>query len=175
MGIEETVGRLERIPGAVVGRGPHHPVEPEPSLALPIAEFLDGYPDVRRDGGYVEFLEKYAGAMIKNDDETQIVDILGFSDASTEIMEMDGPIVDDNGFLLFAQGVFHIIADGKELDMYEHDFAFDASGDRRPGVYHSAATLRSQGQPFTWYADDFDAWLAELVEKRGQYGRPALD
>ncbi|MGH3797722.1 MAG: hypothetical protein ACRDRT_01920 [Pseudonocardiaceae bacterium] len=175
MSITEAVSRLERIPGALAGRGPRHPEAPDLSIENQLVQFLDTYPALRRDVGYVEFLEKYAGAMIKNAGETQIVDLLGFSDVSTGMLEMDGPVVDENGFLLFAQCIFHVIVEGGLVDMYEYDFAFDAYGERPPGVYRCSATLRSHGEPYVWYADGFCSWLVELVDQGGRYERPALD
>lgn len=175
MNINEVVSRLERIPGALAGRGPRHPESPDLSIEDQLVQFLDTYPILRRDAGYVEFLEKYAGAMIKNPDETQIVDVLGFSDVSTGMLEMDGPVVDEHGFLLFAQCIFHIIVEGRLVDMYEYDFAFDTSEEGRPAVYRCSATLRSQGEPYVWYADGFCSWLVELVDQDGRYERPALD
>lgn len=175
MNIDEVVSRLEHIPGARAGRGPRHPESPALFLEDQLVQFLDTYPVLHHDAGYIEFLEKYAGAMIKNSDETQIVDLLGFSDVSTGMLEMDGPVVDENGFLLFAQCVFHIIVEGRLVDMYEYDFAFDASGGRRPGVYRCSTTLRSQGEPYLWYADGFCSWLVELVDQDGRYERPVLD
>jgi hypothetical protein len=175
MNIDETISRLEHIPDARTGRGPRHPEAPDLSIEDQLVQFLGSYSILRRDSGYIEFLEKYAGAMIKNLDETQIVDVLGFSDASTGMLEMDGPLVDEDGFILFAQCVFHIIVEGRLVDMYEYDFAFDASGERRPGVYRCSSTLRSQGESYVWYADGFCSWLVELVDNGGYYERPALD
>lgn len=174
MNIDELVSRLERIPGARVGRGPRHPGDPDRSLDNQVTQFLDEYSILRRDAGYVEFLEKFAGAMIKNSDETQIVDILGCSDISTGIFEMDGPLIDEEGFFLFAQCVFHLVEEGKLVDMYEYDFAFDTSGERPPGVYRCASTLRDQGASYNWCTDDFCSWLAELVTKGGRYEHPVF-
>jgi hypothetical protein len=174
MNIDELVSLLEHLPGARVGRGPHHPKDPDRSLENQVSQFLDEYSALRRDTGYVEFLERYAGAMIKNLDETQIVDILGLSDVSTGIFEMDGPLIDEDGFFLFSQCVFHLIEEGKLVDMYEYDFAFDTSRERPPGVYRCFSTLRGQGESYIWYTDNFYSWLAELVSKDGWYEHPAL-
>jgi hypothetical protein len=175
MGIDELVRLLESIPGARVGRGPRHPKDPDQAIGDQIEWFFDAYPALRNDSGYVDFMEKYSGVLIENPDETQIVDVLGFSDVSTGMLEMDGDVVDEDGFLLYAQCVFHGITEGRLVDMYEYDFAFDISGERPPGVYRCSSTMRSQGEPYVWYADGFCSWLAELARNGGYYERPALN
>lgn len=175
MEINEVIKHLEGIPGAMVGHGPRHPKDPDRSIEDQVEWFFDTYPTLRRDGGYVDFMEKYSGVLIKNLDETQIVDVLGFSDVSTGMLEMDGSVVDEDGFLLYAQCVYHTIVEGRLVNMYEYDFAFDISGERTPGVYRCSSTLRSQGEPYVWYSDGFCSWLAELARNGGRYERPALD
>jgi hypothetical protein len=65
--------------------------------------------------------------------------------------------------------------DGGVLDMNEHDFAFSVTGDREPGVYRSQSTLHTPSRGFSRYADDFAAWLRDLLDRDGWYERPALD
>jgi hypothetical protein len=175
MEIDELMTRFGRLPRARVGRGPLHPTAPDPSIAPRIDEFFRTYPMAARDSGYVEFQERYAGASIEDPDEDQIDDIFGFTDASTDLIDMDGPIVDEDGFLVFAQCIFHVVSDGKLVDMYEYDFAFDTTGDRDKGVYRSYATLRTHGRPFDWHTEDFLTWLDELVASGGRYPRPPVE
>jgi hypothetical protein len=175
MDIDELVTRFSRMPRARVGRGPLHPTSPDRSIAPRIGEFFRTYPTVARDGGYVEFQEKYAGASLEDPDKDQIDDIFGFTDASTDLMEMDGPIVDEDGFLVFAQCIFHVVSAGKLVDMYEYDFAFDTTGDRDGGVYRSHATLNTHGRPFERHTEDFCSWLNELVANEGRYPRPPVE
>jgi hypothetical protein len=181
MQIDQLMDRFTGIPGARVGHGPRHPRHPDPSIAGQVDEFLDAYPALRADPGYVEFLERYGGASIENEKTGQIVDILGFTDASTDMIEMDGPIVDDNGFLVFAQCVYHLIEDGKLRDTQEHDFAFDTTGRRDPRVYHLYSAMsrltsapeapRSQS-PFEMSCDGFVDWLAMIVNRNGMLEPP---
>ncbi|MEV4759057.1 hypothetical protein AB0J86_28725 [Micromonospora sp. NPDC049559] len=172
MDIDSVMDRFCRIPGARAGRGPRHPRDPDPAPAARLTEFLDTYPSLRSDRGYVAFLERYGGAAIEGGDDRPLVDVLGFSDASTGLLEMDGPVVDDDGFLLFAQYVHHRIEGGKLLDTEEQDFAFDTTGERKPGVYRLFSSRRVSDDDFDWYAEDFLSWLDRLVRQDGILPRP---
>jgi hypothetical protein len=168
--IDSLVERLGRMPGGRVGRGPRHPRSPDPSVEPRVREFLQAYPPLGQDAGYVEFLEKYAGVIVQDPGETRILDILGFSGVSTDMIEMDGPVVDENGFLVFAQCLYY--PDKGLHDMHEHDFAFSVAGERRPGVHRHQSTLDRTVPGFTWYVDDFTAWLRDLLAHDGWYERP---
>jgi hypothetical protein len=172
MSIDGVVERLSLIPGARVGHGPRHPQSPDAALGMRVAAFFDTYPALRRDGSYVEFQEKYAGALIEDPEQAQIVDIFGFDDAGTDILDMEGPVVNDDGFLVFAQCIFHTVREGKLLDTYEYDFAFNVNDDQDLAVYQSRATLRTLDEPFTRYIGGFLPWLEELVARSGRYERP---
>lgn len=165
--------RFCRIPGATAGRGPQHPSDPDPTSAPQLAKFLEMYPTLRSDQGYVAFLERYCGASIDGGDDRPLVDVLGFSDASTGLLEMDGPVVDDDNFLLFAQYVHHRIEDGKLIDTEEQDFAFDTTGARRPGVYRLFSSRRASDEHFEWHTEDFLSWLDRLARQDGILPSPA--
>ena len=169
MGIAEVVARFVEIPGAVVGRGPAHSDSPDYGVGAEVGTFLDSYPALRRDRGYVEFLELYSGARIEPGDGSIAANILGFGDVSINMTELDAPVVED-GFIVFAICVYHDHRDG-QLDSYEYDFAFDVSGDRKPGVYRCFAAAQALEEPMTWYVENFTEWLTGLVEKGGRYER----
>ncbi|WP_146160468.1 hypothetical protein [Desmospora activa] len=170
MGIDDLFNQLGSIPGAKTGKGPRHPTQPANEIQKSIDDFLLSYPALRNDPGYVDFLEKYAGAYIENEDQTQIVDILGFSNVSTHIIDMEGPVVNEHGFLIFAQCIYSSIHDGKLTDSYEHDFAFSVTG--AEGIYWISTTLHTQNQPFIFYAENFLQWLRNLISAGGIFERP---
>jgi len=169
--IDVLVERWSRMPGAKVGRGPLHPRAPDASVEPRLRKFLDAYPRAGLDAGYVEFQEKYAGAIVQDPGEARILDIFGFDDASTGMLELEGPIVDEDGFLIFAQCIYY--PDGGVLQMHEHDFAFSVSDDRPAGVYRHQSTLDRKVPGFSRYADDFAAWLRDLLDHDGWYEPPA--
>jgi hypothetical protein len=175
MSIDDLIVRLSAVPGARVGHGPRHPSSADLSVGPRVREFFEKFPALTSDRAYVEFQQKYAGASINNEERQQIDDIFGFTDASTNIIEMEGPIVDDNGFVVFAQCIFHQVVDGKLLDMYEYDFAFNVSGKLDPGIYRNYATLRTEPTAFTSCVSDFHSWLEGLVARNGYYERPPVD
>lgn len=170
--IDDVMSRFSAIPGSSVGRGPRHPTNPDPDVGLRIARFLEAYPLLRRDAGYVEFLEKYAGASIENDDFSQIVDILGFTDASTDIEEMDGPVVDSDGFLMVAEAVYHLREGGRNTGTLQHAFAYDVTGDRAEGLYHSLVSTERLEPAFVYALDSFEALLDDVVVREGWMDPP---
>jgi hypothetical protein len=167
MSIDELAIRLSHLPGATLGRGPQHPREPDSSIADRVTGFLDTHAALRRDPGYVEFMQKYAGADLSPPDDSLFASILGFAEGVADIEEdMDGPVVDENGFLFFADWGFHAEVDGK-LGSHGHSFMFDASGGRRPGIYRYSWTPSANER--AWYADDFTTWLEHFAKGGTQW------
>ena len=79
MNIDELVAAFAALPGATVGRGPRHPLTPEPALADRLSEYFGvEYPGPDRDLGYVEFMWKYAGLSRIDDNQDQVFEVLGF-------------------------------------------------------------------------------------------------
>ncbi|RSM72386.1 hypothetical protein DMH04_42905 [Kibdelosporangium aridum] len=176
MKMAELGARLAGVPDAEVGRGALHPELPDPAVGARVDEFIENYPALLGDSCYVDFLRLFGGAAIEReraDGGADLVTILGFNDVTMDMLEMDGPVVED-GFLVFANCVYHRYRDS-QLDTYEYDFAFDVSGTRKPGVYRYESTPRNTDQPFIWHASDFCAWLEELTERNGVYERPAFE
>jgi hypothetical protein len=170
--IDDAMSRFSAIRGSSVGHGPRHPADPDTEIAPRIERFLETYPALRDDASYVEFLEKYAGASIENDDFSQIVDILGFTEASTDIEEMDGPIVDSQGFLMVAEAVYHLREGARTTDTLQHAFAYDMTGGRPKGLYYSLVTTQHLEPAFTHEFENFEAWLDDLVAREGWLDPP---
>lgn len=160
--IDHLVDRLSRLSGATIGRGPDHPREPDPSIADRVTNFLDRYPALGRDTGYVTFMWKYAGASVYPPDESMFASILGFADGETNIEDdLEGPVIDDDGFLFFADWGYHTDLDGR-LDSHGHSFLFDVSDSRRPGIHRYSWS--SEVTERTWYAEDFGTWLGDFAD-----------
>ena len=168
--IDELIRRLGLLPGAIVGRGPCHPTSPDSTIKARLGEFYENFPSVRRDNGYVEFQEKYAGATVDDPRRGMYLDILGFSDASTDIMELEEPVVDPDGFVLFAECLYHGTIDDAS-DMYEHDLAFNV---RSQGVYCKTSTINTRSHGYRSHTDNFAAWLRNLTDCDGWYPRPEM-
>ncbi|WP_225847553.1 hypothetical protein [Streptomyces sp. HPF1205] len=172
MDIDELVIALGALPGAEVGRGPWSQEEPDEEQRKEIEDFLSLYPRLRQDAGYVDFLKRYSGAVIADEKRGQYVDIFGFGEVSSHILEIEGDVVDEEGYLVFAQCMYHDIRDGALLDSFEYDFAYNVKERQEPGVYCCRSTLGDRSQPFVRYADDFSSWLGELVAARGWFRAP---
>jgi hypothetical protein len=171
MNLDELMTAFAALPAAAVGQGPAGP-----SSAAELEEFLTTHSALTRDEGYVEFLRRFGGALIDDQPRALIVDVLGFSDASTSMMDMDGPIVDDDGFVVFAQVIQHVIEDGMLADTREHDFAFDATGRRDPVVYTLYGDRTNPARHGFRPSDpDFLTWLSRVVDARGMLPAPATN
>jgi len=139
-----------------------------------VEEFLSSYPRLRTDVGYVGFLMNYSGAVIEDAEGRQFVDIFGFSDVSSDIIEIEGDVVDEYGFLIFAQCMYHDIRDGVLIDSYEYDFAYNVGGSGEFGVYCGRSTLGSRDTSFQPYCGNFLSWLQDLVAVKGWFERPTF-
>jgi hypothetical protein len=170
--LDETMRRFGELPGSSIGRGPQHPVNPDPDVAPQVEQFFQDYPALRNDPEYVEFMEKYAGAGLVNEASTQLIDILGFTDAAMEMDAMDGEIVDDQGFLMIADVVYHLRDEGRNLGTIEHSFAYSLAGARPAGIYHSVVTREDPTVTYARSHERFGLWLEDLVSRAGWFDPP---
>ena len=162
----------EKFEGACVGHGPKHSDIPNTDLQPEINQFLSEYPFLQQDKGYVNFLERYAGATL-DAPEGLIVIIFGFvlDIGGLHMTQDEGPIIDDEGFLCIAAVQVRSDEDAKGFDEYAKGFdeytdlafSFDATGERRPGIYRNIGL-----NPKAWYCEDFLTWLRLLIDKQGQ-------
>lgn len=165
LNIHSLMKEFSRLEGAEIGRGPKHPSSPDPSLAPEIEEFLNQYPFLRQDRGYVDFLECYAGAWVMWPNLDFVVDLFGFANVSTHIVKEDGYVVDPTGFLKFCDGLVRIHKGVGHEGVLGQGFAFDATGKRRWGVYRSI-TDEVESDKY-WYCETFLQALAALIETKG--------
>ncbi|SFY43711.1 hypothetical protein SAMN02787144_103855 [Streptomyces atratus] len=126
---------------------------------------------MRQDRGYIEFLERFSGVTISDPEKDIGIDIMGFDPCVVNLVETEGPVVDSNGYLLIAMCSYGEVSDGR-LVTWEYDFAFDATGNRREGIYRLVALGGENLGEFEWYVGNFEEWLAELVERSGYYAKP---
>jgi hypothetical protein len=159
MTLSDLMDSFESLPGADVGQG-HDP-------RAEVDKFLARYPALTRDRGYVEFLRSYAGASLLDSGHYLFVDIFGFTHASTQFSDIDAPVVDEDGFLIFATVTYQRGEQKGRPDTIEFDFAFDVSGERSPVVYRYDTVTGRDPTPFHPAATDFVSWLVEVVDRRG--------
>ena len=166
MGLHELIRQLGEFGTVETGHGPKHPSAPDTALAIEIAAFLHTYPFVRRDPGYVEFLESYAGLLLWRKKDRLSLSIYGFdADVALHLTKGEGETITEEGILTFADVAVPI----REGVFGPHDirgaaFGFDATGKQRWGVYR-----RHSGRPSEWYCATFLEWLGILVSLRGRW------
>jgi hypothetical protein len=164
MDIHSLIGKMASLDGADIGRGPRHPTDPDPELAAIVEKFFAEYPFLRKDQGYVDFIECYAGAFINSQENDLVIDIFGLSKVSTNLLYGEDDIIDEDGFLGIC-GIAIGIDRGPGLDkeIIGGGFSFDATQSRRPGIYRHLIVA-----PTEWYCEIFLELLDTLIEKRGR-------
>jgi hypothetical protein len=183
MDIHSLIEKFRGLGNAEIGRGPKSYNPPNLSMLKEIETFLEEYPFLKQDQGYVDFLENYAGAFINWPNEELTIDLFGFDDkVATHIVKEDGFIVDEAGFLCFCDTAPRIEVNekaklesrlGKEIffkDQLGLQYCFDASGKRQPGIYLTTSYHKNKSfiQFGIWYCETFSGWFEALIEKKGQ-------
>lgn len=170
-------------------RGPRHPTAPNPTPASAIARFLASYPVLRRDPGYIDFLECYAGAFVADAEETltvdlpdrsyrvavQTVDLFGFSPIAPVNLiwgDEEDPtyaLVDADGFLPVA--VLNVDLHKLDASLPGGDWLFasksiavDATGQRPWGVYAQALDPAGSGPIAYWSIPTYLRCWATFLE-----------
>jgi len=169
--IHSLMQKFAELPNARVGQGPKRWPYPNPTLQKEIDDFLEQYPFLRRDQGYVDFLENYAGASADSSEEETpsadelVVDLFGFNDGiALHIVKDEGSIVSNKGFLCFC----HTEVWNPELDpefIVETNYLFDATEKRPSGIYR-ANSLNPEA--VEWFGATFMEWLELLISKKGK-------
>ena len=125
------------------------------------------YPFLRQDEGYVCFLEMYAGGVFWRDQDALSLGLFGFdSELSTHLVKGPGDTV-EHGYLTFCDMVIPPRADPFGKDAIGLGFGFDATGERRWGVYRLLGEGRAD-----YYCETFLQWLRLFVEREGRLDEP---
>jgi hypothetical protein len=136
-------------------------------LAQEIEAFLNEYPFLRQDQGYVDFLESYAGAWVAWPNNDLVIDLFGFTQVSTHIVKEDGYIVDPTGFLTICDGMVRLREGGFREGVIGQGFAFDATGERKWGIYRYVM-IDGIEAAMDWYCETFLQALSALIETKGR-------
>jgi hypothetical protein len=164
MDIHSLIGKMASLDGAVIGRGPRHPTNPDPDLAPVVEKLFVEYPFLRKDQGYVDFIECYAGAFINSQEDDLVIDIFGLSNVSTNLLYGEGDIIDEDGFLTICDIAIGIDrGPGLDKEIIGIGFSFDATQSRQPGIYRYLINA-----PVDWYCKTFLELLDAIIEKRGR-------
>lgn len=140
-------------------------------LQRQVDALLATYPFLERDAGYVAYLRRYGGAIVVRVDAL-VLSLYGFShDIGMHIVDGPGEPVCD-GCLVFCDmsvpAAVRARTDVKEtVETVAVGFGFEATGERRPGVYRFV-----DGGDGEWFCETFLEWLAILIETDGQIDRP---
>lgn len=158
MVLQELMQQFSTIEGAFIGQGSYHSSYPNQALLGEIDDFLQRFPFLRDDQGYIDFLSLYAGAGISQE-PTLMVDICGFTTEGIHIVKDDGEPLDKQGFFTFC---LTYLDNEREID-----FSFDATGHRERGVYRAIADSRGTGD-YAWFCPSFLIWLERLIQHQGR-------
>jgi len=167
MTLDEMVAQLSERSLVSLGRSFAHPIWPNPALEQDVNQFLYHYSFLKQDAGYVKFLECYAGAFVFDHTSDSTLDILGFSIASSHIIDYPGEIINEEGFLVFCVSLVNFYENEKRQEV-EISYAFDATGTRQWGIYaKTLAITRIQdvNPRYMFYCNTFTDWLQRVIDK----------
>ena len=124
-----------------------------------VDELLEEYPFLERDEPYVAYLRGYGGAIVVRRDAL-VLSLYGFSDdIGMHIVEGPGDPVEDGCFMICDLSVplrVRARTDVKQtVETVAVGFGFEATGDRRPGIYRFV-----DGGEGEWFCETFldEAW-----------------
>ena len=165
--LHNLVLRIADLEGAHVGRGPHHPTDPDPILEPRIRLLLEHYPALGQDRDYVDFLLTYAGASVLPG-QLMSFDIRGFTEQSAPLPETEEEFVEEaeylrNGFFVFAQGCYATGPGEVAMKLYADYFAFDIKVGGGSGVFRRRTTEVDLDARYVWHKAGFLDWLEEAV------------
>lgn len=176
MSIDDLIQAMYPLGKASVGRGPRNPVKPNPAYAQVVQEFLQRFPYLRDYPDYVDFLERYAGAVVfapegtRNDVDFIYATIYGCGE--WEFADEAPAGATPEGFFEFAVAEMQFrqpntmgVPVGADLLAI---FGFDATGTRPKQVY---ATVYPHDElsppPMRPFCSSFTEWFRLFVEARG--------
>jgi hypothetical protein len=135
----------------------------DPELLAAVTSLLETYPFLKRDAGYVAFLQRYGGALLTRDRDGLLLSLFGFShDIGMHIVEGPGEPITEDGYLILGN---MIVPENQAHPGETHSvgLGFDTTGERRWGVYRTVDSGAG-----TWYCETFLEWLRACIEKDGK-------
>lgn len=157
------LARLESFGHLKLGDGPEHPARPNRQLGPELARFLEQYPFVTRDDGYVQFLARYGGAVFWRDQDALSLGLFGFyPDLALHLTKGPGDII-ESGCLTFCDLVIPPRGNPFAADALGLGFGFEATGTRPWGVYR----LDGHGDA-QWFCASFLGWLRRFADCEGR-------
>jgi hypothetical protein len=169
MDLSVLMHRFTELEYASIGFGPRHPTAPNPMLQPNVDAFLAGNPYLKKDQGYVDFLETYSAAAVNWPNQELMIDIYGFTPEITIYLpDPDEPLTFNGSFFRFAESFVKTGPDKR--DFVGLSFGFDSTGVQKPGVYRHVYLPGDDWKtlPFVWYKASFLEWLEDLVNKAGR-------
>ena len=174
MTIHELLSQFSKLDGAVIGQGPKHPQSPDATISAAVTAYFTDFPVLKRDQGYVDFMEAYAGASLLREDPFIALDIFGFTSASSDLIKIDdhcywqgeSNIVDKDGFLAFATLDYTRVSSNEGIATV---FAFDITDHREWGIYKAEDITAPYDEVavFRKYCDTFAGWLEAVLVGKG--------
>jgi hypothetical protein len=167
--LDRLMESFAQLPEAEIGYGPKHPSQPNAAIEADLVAFLEEHSFLRRDAGYIRFMERYCGAAAYARTHNVFVDISGLAGVSVDVVGTPAPFVDDEGFAGFAAvEKTYYQATGANSRRYAY-FSFDATGTRKHGVYRMLGSdMTAETTPWEWHSSCFLEWLERTIQSRGQ-------
>lgn len=166
--MDETAGIIEGFEAMgdiAVGFGLEHPVAPDLRREEEVRSFLAQLPPSCRDPDWLAFLLRYGGLQWEIDAGN--FGLMGYRWVSEDLIDAEEEAIDEHGFLSFAY--LDVALERMELDV-TLIYGFDATGERRPGVYR----LQVNPEPtpdtaWAYYQPSFMAFLRAVAAVNGEF------
>jgi hypothetical protein len=183
--IVSLIQQIEAIPNAIIsiGRGAVHPSEPDTTLADDLSSYWKAYPYLLKDKGYVHFMQMYCGMHIYRPDYDIAIDVPGFTDASSTIIQHGNDFlwlgessIFQAGLLIFCDAMLPAQPPSQNSSTDSTHVVGTAFGfnPAQPGIFR---TKNQTGQDMSevtsqdtyFYCEDFIEWLTILVKWQGYF------
>jgi hypothetical protein len=163
--IHQLITKVHKVGKVKTGRGPKHPQCSNQELDQEITDFLNSYPFLRQDQGYIDFLESYAGLLVYRNSDFFSLGIYGFDeDVSLHLVKGEGELIDEAGMLTFADLTIPVQEGDQSADnLIGIGFGFDTTQQRTWGVYRCI-----DEQPYHWYCATFLELLERILNHKGR-------
>jgi hypothetical protein len=168
--VDELMTLFATIPSAIICRGPEHPKKPEQSVSERLRQWLSAHPFLDQDEGYVQFLKRYAGAVVADKNGRFRAFVSGFhpqvgylEDCGFVHRDPTEPALDGRGLYQFALMQYDRSVAGKFLDRHVFVcFSFDGTGTRPWGIYRDAIVGQQPRGTEELICGSFCEWLRKV-------------
>lgn len=160
---------LTSLPNAEIICGPEHPRKPRKELANVLSDIISRNPFLGNDRYYIQFLKVVGGLCI---DTNRSIEDPEYYFAI--LYELDGVFCDEStaeitedGFFVIGEFCFNKPSNSGSIQEMTNVYAFDATGNRKSGIYRSTYIDGEMLSGFGYQYESFEAFISNLISSQG--------